>query len=144
MKQQRMPVFGVRNPDLPQKTRACAYAVISNSDGLIAAVEENEGKKYLPGGGIEHSETPAQALHREVREELGRAIELTGCIGQSLHYIETDGYCQATYATFFSAELGDQISTHHEHELEWVAAEELFHSSQSWAALHCMVLAAKA
>src|SRR4029077_21251943 len=86
MKQQHMPIFGVRNMALPQKTRACAYAVITNPDGLIAAVQENLGKMYLPGGGIELSETPAQAVHREVREELGRAIRLTGCIGQSLHY----------------------------------------------------------
>ena len=139
-----MPIFGTRNPDLPQKTRTCAYAVIANSDGLIAAVQENEGKMYLPGGGIEMAETPSQALHREVREEIGRAVKLTGCIGQSLHYIEADGFCQATYATFFSAELGDQITTDHEHQLEWVPAEQLFHPSQAWAAVHCMVMTASA
>jgi 8-oxo-dGTP diphosphatase len=144
MKQQHMPIFGVRNPDLPQKTRACAYAVIANSDGLIAAVQENPGKMYLPGGGIELSETPAQAVHREVREEIGRAVRLTACIGQSLHYMEADGHCQATYATFFSAELGDQITTDHEQQLQWVPAEELFHPSQAWAALHCMVMTASA
>lgn len=142
MKQQHVPIFGNRNFNLPQKTRACAYVVIANSDGLIAAVEENEGKMYLLGGGVEMSETPAQAVHREVREEIGRAIKLTGCIGQSLHYLETDGHCQATYATFFSAELGDQITTDHEHQLEWVRAEQLFHPSQSWAALHGMVMTA--
>jgi 8-oxo-dGTP diphosphatase len=144
VKQQHMPVFGVRNTSLPQKARACAYAVITNADGLIAAVQENPGKMYLPGGGMELSETPAQAVHREVREELGRAVRLTGCIGQSLHYFDTEGHCQATYATFFSAELGDQITTDHERHLEWVPAEELFHASQAWAALHCMVTIASA
>ena len=137
-----MPVFGVRDTALPQKTRACAYAVSANADGLIAVVQENTGTWYLPGGGMELSESPAQAVHREVHEELGRAIRLTGCIGQTLHYFEAEGHCQATYATFFSAELGEQITTDHEHQLEWAPAEQLFHASQAWAALHCMVMTA--
>src|SRR5882724_311079 len=100
-----MPIFGVRNESLPQKTRSCAYAVIANPDGRIAAVQENPGRMYLPGGGLELLETPGEAIHREVLEELGCQVQLTGCIGQSLHYMETDGHCQATYATFYSAEL---------------------------------------
>jgi 8-oxo-dGTP diphosphatase len=139
MKQQ-MPVFGVRNGALPQRTRSCAYAVITNSEGLIAAVQENPGKLYLPGGGLEASETPSEAVHREALEELGCTVQLTARIGQSLHYMETDGYCQATYATFYAADLGEKVRTKHEHVLEWAAAEDFFHPSQAWAALHCLVL----
>jgi 8-oxo-dGTP diphosphatase len=137
-----MPVFGVRNESLPQKTRACAYAVIANPDGLIAAVQENPGRLYLPGGGVELLETPAEAVHRELLEELGHKIRLTGCIGQALHYLETDGHCQATYATFFAAELGEKVCNSHEHQLEWAAAQDFYHPSQSWAAQHGLVLKA--
>jgi 8-oxo-dGTP diphosphatase len=142
MRKQRMPVFGTRDDSLPQKTRSCAYAVIADSEGRIAAVEEEHGRIYLPGGGLEFLETPGQAVHREVMEEIGCKVQLTAVIGQSLHYMENDGTCQATYATFYSAELVEKVTTDCEHELKWVAIEEFFHASQSWAAQHCMVLKA--
>ena len=142
MRKQRMPVFGSRNDSLPQKTRSCAYAVIADAQGRIAAVEEEHGRIYLPGGGVEFLETPGQAVHREVMEELGCLLQLTGVIGQSLHYMENDGKCQATYATFYSAELGERIDADCEHELKWVSVEDFFHASQSWAAQHYLILKA--
>jgi 8-oxo-dGTP diphosphatase len=142
MRKQRMPVFGTRNDSLPQKTRSCAYAVIADEQGRIAAVEEELGRIYLPGGGLEILETPGEALHREVMEELGCKVHLTAVIGQSLQYLENDGKCQATYATFYSAELGEKVTADCEHELKWVAVEDFFHASQSWAAQHCMILKA--
>jgi len=130
-----VPVFGVRNADLPQKTRACAYAVITNSDGLIAGVRESSGRLFLPGGGVEMAETPAQAVHREVREELGCRIQLARCIGQALMYFSNDdGCCQALYAAFYAGELGEAITPTHEHELEWASADQFFHPHHTWAA----------
>ena len=142
MRKQRIPVFGTRNDALPQKTRSCAYAVIADEQGRIAAVEEEHRGIYLPGGGLELLETPEEALRREVMEEIGCQVHLTAVIGQSLHYMENDGYCQATYATFYSAELGVKVSAECEHELQWVAVEDFFHASHSWAAQHCMILKA--
>ena len=120
--EQAIPVFGIRNHSLPQKTRACAYVVIVNTEGLIAAVQENPGKLYLPGGGVELAET----------------VRLTARIGQALQYLETDGHCQATYATFFTAELGDVVRTSHEHALQWAAPGDLYHACQLWAAQNCL------
>jgi 8-oxo-dGTP diphosphatase len=142
MRKQRMPVFGTRNDSLPQKTRSCAYAVIADPQGRIAAVEEEHGRIYLPGGGVESLETPGEALRREVMEELGCKVQLAAVIGQSLHYMENDGQCQATYATFYSAELGEKVTADCEHELKWVAVEDFFHASQSWAAQHGLILKA--
>jgi 8-oxo-dGTP pyrophosphatase MutT (NUDIX family) len=129
-----IPVFGIRNDTLKQKTRACAYAVITNPDGLVAAVEEHPGKLFLPGGGIEPAETPAEAVGRELLEELGCQVHLTRCIGHALQYITSEDYCQATYAAFFAAELGEKIRASHEHELQWAPAERLHLACQAWAA----------
>src|SRR5215472_12262220 len=106
-----VPVFGVRNLDLPQKTRPCAYAVITNSQELVAGVRESSGRLFLPGGGMEPSETPIQAVHREVREELGCRVKIGECLGQALMYFPNeDGCCQALYATFYVGQLGESIS----------------------------------
>jgi 8-oxo-dGTP pyrophosphatase MutT (NUDIX family) len=129
-----VPIFGVRDENLPQRTRICAYAVVANSEGFIAVVRESAGHLLLPGGGIESGETPAQAVQREVLEELGRGIELNRRIGQAMQYIIADGHCQATYATFFGGELGEITAPSHEHELEWAPAERLHHPYQAWAA----------
>jgi 8-oxo-dGTP diphosphatase len=128
-----IPVFGARNESLPQKTRACAYAVATTPDGLVAAVHESHGL-HLPGGGMELSESPIEAIHREVREELGRRVVLSHRIGQAMKYFESDGYCQALYATFYAAELGELVSNSHEHQLEWVRPDNLFHAHHAWAA----------
>jgi ADP-ribose pyrophosphatase YjhB (NUDIX family) len=93
--EQDIPVFGARNESLPQKTRACAYAVATTPDGLVAAVHESHGL-HLPGGGMELSESPIETIHREVREEL--------------------------------------VSNSHEHQLEWVCPDNLFHAHHAWAA----------
>jgi 8-oxo-dGTP diphosphatase len=139
---QELPIFGVRNDQLPQKMRVCAYAVIVNSQGRVAAVQENPGRMHLPGGGIEAAETPADAVRREVLEELGCNVHLGQCIGHALQYLETNGHCQATYSTFFAAELAERVLVSHEHELQWAAAEDFYHPSQAWAARHCQVVTA--
>jgi 8-oxo-dGTP diphosphatase len=131
--EQDIPIFGTRNESLQQKTRACAYAVVTNAEGQVAAVRESHGL-HLPGGGIEPSETPTEAIHREVREELGCRVTLGERIGQAMKYFETDGHCQALYATFYAAEFGEIVSASHEHELQWVRPEDLFHAHHVWAA----------
>jgi 8-oxo-dGTP diphosphatase len=128
-----VPVFGFRNDTLPQQVRACAYVVVANGHGRIAGVRESK-RLFLPGGGIEFPENPSQAIHRELREELGCRVILGGRIGQALKYFHNDGYCQALYATFYSAEFGEKIAESQEHELEWALPEDFFHEHHAWAA----------
>ena len=55
------------------KKHVGAYGILIR-DGKIALVKKArggyKGKYDLPGGGIEHTETPIEALHREMMEEV--------------------------------------------------------------------------
>lgn len=51
--------------------RATTMAFIRNAEGKILVVQEKNGKWNLPGGGIDHGETPLECLKRELSEELG-------------------------------------------------------------------------
>ncbi len=46
-----------------------------------------KGDRYfLPGGGMEGTETKDECLHRELLEELGWAIEINQYIGNAMRY----------------------------------------------------------
>jgi 8-oxo-dGTP pyrophosphatase MutT (NUDIX family) len=53
--------------------RRAAYAVIADDAGHVLAVRTERGL-FLPGGGVEPGETPAQGLEREIGEELCFAL----------------------------------------------------------------------
>jgi 8-oxo-dGTP pyrophosphatase MutT (NUDIX family) len=56
--------------------RESVRAVVKNEEGLIAIQHLTKHGVYtLPGGGIELGETAEQALHREIKEEVGTTIE---------------------------------------------------------------------
>jgi len=59
------------------KTHVGAYGVVirENKIALIKKARGGyKGKYDLPGGGIEHDETPIMALHRELMEEIGGTV----------------------------------------------------------------------
>lgn len=61
-----------------KKTHIGAYAIIikNNQIALIKKARGGyKGKFDLPGGGIEHDETPLQGLYRECNEEIGRQVK---------------------------------------------------------------------
>lgn len=64
------------------KTVEVVAAIIYNADGCIFATQRGYGKfkDYweFPGGKIEVGESPEDALHREIMEELDTEIEIDG------------------------------------------------------------------
>lgn len=59
---------------------SCA-ALVTNDEGKILLVNSPWRGWEYPGGLIEPGETFQQCLHREVREEAGVEIEITGFVG---------------------------------------------------------------
>ncbi|MFI8306901.1 NUDIX hydrolase [Streptomyces sp. NPDC085927] len=67
-----------------QTLRVAAYAVVVRDGQLLLARSPVRGgapEWVLPGGGMEHGEDPYDTVRREVEEETGYRIEVTGLLG---------------------------------------------------------------
>lgn len=134
-----MHEFGEKIPGKDYVDRPGAYAVIEK-DGLYAVVK-NPKSFFLIGGGIEGSETPEEALRREVVEEIGWSIRIDDKIGTALQHIyvpEANVYISKE-GHFYKVTLMEQVNETSEdtHELVWLSKEEalekLLHESHRWA-----------
>jgi 8-oxo-dGTP diphosphatase len=81
-------IAGEDRPDAPRvrRQRIGAYGIAHDADGRILLVRAASyltvaGMWFLPGGGVEHGETPSEALEREVREETGLLIRAHSLLG---------------------------------------------------------------
>ncbi|MFD7699397.1 NUDIX hydrolase [Streptomyces caelestis] len=64
--------------------RVAAYAVVVREGRFLLARSPGPGgvpEWVLPGGGMEHGEDPHDTVRREVEEETGYRIEVTGLLG---------------------------------------------------------------
>jgi ADP-ribose pyrophosphatase YjhB (NUDIX family) len=66
---------------VPQRQRLAAYGICVDDAGrlLLARAAPSitlRGRWFLPGGGVQHGEHPAESLVREVEEESGLRVEL--------------------------------------------------------------------
>ncbi|MFD0315023.1 NUDIX hydrolase [Streptomyces flavalbus] len=64
--------------------RVAAYAICVRQGHLLLARSPADGGGHewvLPGGGMEHGEDPYDTVRREVAEETGYDIEVTGILG---------------------------------------------------------------
>ena len=94
-------------------------------DGCVLAARrtfpaEAAGRWEFPGGKVEPGETPEAALVREVAEELGCTIEVTGWLPGEV------GIGEHHALTVAHARLVDGEPDPHEHdEVRWLSAGEL-------------------
>ena len=97
-------------------------ALVTNEEGKILLVNSPWRGWEYPGGLIEPGETFEEALHREVREESGVEIRITGFVGicknVGLDIVNIDFTAQYT---------GGSLTTSDEStEVGWFTAEEAF------------------
>ena len=71
---------------MSQRQRVAAYGVCLDADDRLllaraAPFLNLEGRWFLPGGGIDHGESPTEALRHEIREEAGLAVAIGDLLG---------------------------------------------------------------
>src|SRR5881628_2780949 len=67
---------------LGQISPILSACVIIEQDGKILLIDRSDGLGYtVPGGIVRHKETLERCVLREVREETGYEIKLTGLVG---------------------------------------------------------------
>jgi ADP-ribose pyrophosphatase YjhB (NUDIX family) len=81
-----------------RESRLGAYALITDGDLVLLSrfapgLVDIGGRWMLPGGGVEFGESPAEAVVREVYEETGMHVRITGLldVGSNTHRFERDG-----------------------------------------------------
>ena len=94
--------------------RGAARAIVRNADGAVAIMHASlPGYYKLPGGGIDEGEETIDALHREILEEVGAKIAVTGEIGIVLEHRDFDQMTQTSYAytATVDGDIGDPVLT---------------------------------
>jgi 8-oxo-dGTP diphosphatase len=104
-------------------------AAVIEANGKVLVCQRRRGDTFelmweFPGGKVKASETPQQALARELREELGADAEIGVELFRTTHRYAELG--EPIDLTFFSASLApDTIRNLAFEAMEWRAAETL-------------------
>lgn len=113
------------------KIRKAARAVVFDDEGKIAIIKvANHNYHKLPGGGVEAGDDLASALEREMIEEIGCKILVTGDIGRIVEYRDKWGIRQESfcYIAKLIGEKGQPEFTEVEiadgFEVLWISLEE--------------------
>lgn len=80
------------------KIREASRAVLFDENALIPLLFVSKYNYHkIPGGGIDYGEDRAKALIREVKEEVGSEIEITGEVGQIIEFRSKWNLKQTSY-----------------------------------------------
>ncbi|MEO5950569.1 MAG: NUDIX hydrolase [Candidatus Saccharimonadales bacterium] len=69
--------------------RVVAKALITDTNGKVLVVKENNDFWSLPGGGLEHGESATDCLKREIKEEIGiKEVSVGGILYSTNVYLD--------------------------------------------------------
>lgn len=123
-----------RSPDAPVANSivVAVTAFVRDEAGRLLLIRRTDNDLYaIPGGALELGETLTQTVQREVMEETGIAVNVTGLIGvysDPEHVVEfTDGEVRQEFSVCFRAEPtgGDLRTSDESKEVLWVAPADL-------------------
>lgn len=136
--------FGEKLENIEYFERIAVYGIVINEEGKIAIIKTPRGY-FLPGGGIEGSESHEQCLKREFMEETGYQITVENYIGRSslYHVSKTYRYSHGTgYFYFATLTQKKNNGIEEDHKLIWLEPAEcingLYLEHQSWAVAKAM------
>jgi 8-oxo-dGTP diphosphatase len=99
---------------------------IIEQDGKILLIDRSDGLGFtIPGGIVRHRETVEQCVLREVREETGYEINLTGLVGV-YSSLRRDPRFRAVAIAFKGSIVSGTPHGSGEGELCWRSPEEVF------------------
>ena len=110
---------------------AASAAVIDGEGRLLLQRRVDNGLWAMPGGVMEMAESLPQAAVREVREETGYEVEVTGLVGtytDARHVIAySDGEVRRQFNVCFRARVvgGELAVSDESHEVRWFASAEI-------------------
>lgn len=122
------------DPEAPEANSlvVAVGAVVRNDRGEILLIERTDnGLWALPGGAQEIGESIKEAVRREVREETGIEVEVTGLTGiysDPAHVIAyDDGEVRQEFSLCFAARAvsGSLRPSSESRQARWVAPEEI-------------------
>jgi 8-oxo-dGTP pyrophosphatase MutT (NUDIX family) len=112
------------------RLRAGASAAVVDGDRVLLTRRSDNGQWCLPGGGMDPGERPAETVVREVFEETGLTVRVTGLLGvyadPDLVVNDPDGNRVQIVATCFWAEAVDGAAGRSDEvtEVGWFTADE--------------------
>lgn len=139
--------FGEKEEGKEYRHRPAVYCLMFNTPkNKLAIIQTSDGKYFLPGGGIENTETHKECLKREALEEMGMDVEIGPYVGcaQRYFYSTNEHQYYLSEGHFYLSNMGKKISKpiDDDHKLIWMeplqAKENLYHEHQSWAIIEAL------
>jgi 8-oxo-dGTP pyrophosphatase MutT (NUDIX family) len=116
----------------PNSVVPSASAIVTDDQGRILLVKRRDNTLWaLPGGGHDIGETIEQTAIREVKEETGLDVQVTGLSGiytDPAHVVAfTDGEVRQQFSLCFTTTvLGGQLAIDHEStDIAWIAPADI-------------------
>jgi 8-oxo-dGTP diphosphatase len=115
------------SPEASPKRRVAVVGAVLQRDGLILAARRGAGMTQpgvweFPGGKVEPGETAAEALRREIAEELGCTVHVGAHVVTCEHENGSNTVILDTYRCTLVA--GEPRAVEHD-EIRWMAPEQL-------------------